>query len=150
MKAFWVCLSAFLLVAGRASAETTTICDLKVDYAPTAPAADLAPELRALAGQWVGRQAYTPIYQRCVGLVVERIEANGTVHAKFAFSHAGGQGFSNSTNFGTNSIKATYQGGVLKYVAPTVGFEVRLVAPNEFQGTWKNSAGTYPIWFKRE
>jgi hypothetical protein len=139
-----------LLSHTAAFADTARICDQSVQYTPSESSPGLATELLSLSGRWMGGQVWSGILETCVGFVVERIVAPGTLHTQYAWSTAAGRGFNNTNKSGTTSWKATFKDGVLKFVGKSSGYELRMAGPNDLTGTYYNSQGTWTAWFKRQ
>ena len=77
-----------LAAASAASAKTATICGQKVEYTLQAPGAEVPAAYRAFSGVWVGDAGIVvEVYDGsfCVGLVVEKVNPDGTVLAKYVW-----------------------------------------------------------------
>lgn len=77
-----------MAAASVAAAKTTTICGQKVEYTMEAPGAEVPAAYRAFSGVWIGDAgALVEVYDGrfCVGLVVEKVSADGTVAAKYVW-----------------------------------------------------------------
>jgi hypothetical protein len=76
---------ASLLMAATVQADTLEECQQKFEYRVVEPAPDVPPGLRAFSGVWIGSWKSFPFQGAnknnnpyCGGLVVERIERDGT------------------------------------------------------------------------
>lgn len=141
----------FVLISGLCRAEVATICDQRAEYSPHSPVEAVAPELRAMFGQWRGSVAFSGILEMCFGLVFEQVQPNGSVVVKYIWSTAAGVGFNNTNKSGVgNPWKGRIDNGVLKLVGKEIRIELKMVKPNELAGTYTDRNGSvYPAWLKR-
>ena len=84
---FWFILVSSLTVS-TARAETLNVCQQEIRYTITEPTPDVSPGLRAFFGVWIGYWKSFPFQGAnkvnsalCAGLIVERINQDGTVQA---------------------------------------------------------------------
>ena len=136
-----------------ARADTTKLCAQQVNYSITSPDATVPPELRMFSGVWAGNVVFQPTVEMCVGLVVEKIQANGAVDTKFVWLTGSDTGIGNIASLGTVSWSGKIDGDVLRLTGTQNGntytYEFKPKGRNELGGHFAENANRSPLSLSR-
>jgi len=151
-------LAAGLLIAaaGETPAKTATICGQKVDYTVQPPGPDVPAALRAFSGIWVGDAgSVVEVYDGrfCVGLIVEQVNPDGTVAAKYVWGdkvklHLG---LNYDIKPGVVDWPGKIAGGALVLQTPdrAYSYELRVAGRDELKGRRVGPDGRNVVALKR-
>jgi len=142
---------ATLLSLAAAKAETTTICDQKIEYTLSPAAPGLPSEISGFAGRWQGMITYQPMVEMCNGFVFEKVDANGAVGQR-AWSAGAGSGIVGVNSMGVVAYGGKFDGNILRTTSPDGKnvWEIRMTGPNEISGFFTRQGNRYPVWAKRK
>ena len=133
-----------LLGVGTAQAQTIKGCEQTIQYNLVPPAADVPAAFSAFSGAWLGNWSG----KLCSALIVEQIDKDGTVRAKYMY---GTYKDWNITKAGIFPTTGKIVNGVLTFRQrnDTVTVEYRVTSPTELSGAYTAQTQEQGV-FKRQ
>jgi hypothetical protein len=139
-------------------AEIVTLCRQNVEYSHATPSTDVTAKMRSLVGAWSGEHIELARgdgreLARCIGLVVEVIDAQGHASGKYVTGdkvRVLNNAYTVPMNPSVSSWKGQVTGDVLRFGSGAWAYELQVSDSSKMQGRYSNAVGIGPVWLKRQ